>query len=137
MADGDARNFGPLTGLSDFTRISGSPVVMGTMVWVPVLTITNIQKTSRLIGLQITLAGSAPTEPRYRVSAKRQEDDNYRVIAPPDPEGQDIVSGRVDSFAHAIHLPKGASYKIEVYTTMTMGGATAEVTFLNLIEFTP
>lgn len=137
MANGDARNFGPLVGLSDFTRISGVPVVMGSMVWVPILTVTNIQKTMRIIGLKITLAGSTPTEPRYRISAKRQEDDNYRVIAPPDLEGQDIVSGRVDAFYHAIHLPKGASYRVEVYTTMTMGGATAEVTFLNLIEFTP
>ena len=137
MANGAARNFGPITGLSEFTRAEGFPVVLGTGLWVPVLEITNIQKTIRITGLRIGLTGPTPTGPMYRISAKRQVDDDYRVVAPPDPEGQDVVSGRIDGFVQSIHLPKGASYRVEIYTTTAPGGSTAQVSFLNLIEFTP
>ena len=137
MASGDARNYGPLTGLSDFTRTAGTATALGSAVWVPVMEVLNIERTTRITGLQITLAGPAPTSPTYRISAKRQEDDNYRVIAPPASDGQDVVSGQLDSFSHPIHLPKGASYRVEVYTTTAIGGSTAEVTILNLIEFIP
>lgn len=134
MANG---NLGPLTGLSIKTRETGSPVVMATLSWVPILEVTNISRTSRITGLRIVIAGPAPTEPVYRISAKRQEDDNYRVVAPHDPAGQDLVDGKIDTFVNPIHLPKGASYRIEVYTGMTMGGATAQVDFLNVVEFLP
>jgi hypothetical protein len=98
--------------------------------------VTNLQKTTRITAVQITFAGGTPTGPTYRFSAKRQSDDNYRVVAPHADDGQDVVDGQFDTFVNPIHLPKGGSYRVEVYTTMAMG-ATAEVTALNLIEFTP
>lgn len=135
MSTSNSRNFGPIVGLSDFNRISGTATALGDGVWVPILEITNVQKTTRIASVQITFAGGTPTGPTYRFSAKRQEDDNYRVIAPHASEGQDIVDGQFDVFVHPIHIPKGGSYRVEVYATMAMG-ATAEVTALNLIEFT-
>jgi len=136
MANGD-RNFGPITGLSEFTQETGTPVVMGSGIWVPILEITNIQKTTRIHGISISISGTAPTNPAYRISAKRLEDDNFRVVAPYDPGGQTLFDGETDTFVTPIHLPKGSSYKIEIYTDMTMGGATATVDFLNIVEFSP
>lgn len=110
---------------------------MVSLDWITILEVTNIQRVSRLTGIRIVLAGTPPTEPVYRISAKRQEDDNFRVVAPYDPAGQDLVDGKIDTFVTPIHLPAGSDYRIEVYTGMTMGGATAEVDYVNVVEFLP
>lgn len=132
-----SENLEPITGLSQSTRVSGSPVVLVGMVWVPILTVTNVQRMTRITGIKIVLAGPAPTSPVYRFTAKRQGDSTYRAIAPYDPDGQDLVDGRVDALVNPLHIPKGASYQVEVMAAMAPGSPTAAVEFLNLVEFLP